>query len=174
MNRSVDSLAMLRKRIGDVALVSLVLFFFGSIGFAVVVHETVRYERPVREIRGRVTGFGQVMRVVYVDVYDNAQACLDHSLSPVEKRKRQTQIASVEADANGQFNIRHLPKGFYEVEFGNHGNGGYNIMSVLVNVDPKGTKDKLCVDLSLESAGGKTTVAECSAKWLLGYRLITH
>jgi len=127
-------------------------------------HNTVRYERPVRSIRGRVTGYGQVVPVFWVDVYDNAQVCLDDAMPQFEKRKRQTRVASVEPNERGEFNIKHLPKGFYEVEFGNHGGGGYNDLSVLVNVDTKGTNDRLCVDLGLEGGRGQNTATKCGAQ----------
>ena len=99
-----------------------------------------------------------------MDVYDNAQVCLDDSMPPVEQRKRQTKVASVEPNAKGEFSIKRLLKGLYEVEVGNHGGGGYHVLSVLVNLDPKGTSDKLCVDLSLEGGDTKSTVANCDAK----------
>lgn len=139
-------------------------FLFGSVAFAIIEHQTAQYQHSVRAIRGRVTAFGQVMRVVWVDVYDNAQVCLDDSLPPVEQRKRQTKVASVEPNDKGEFTIKHLPKGFYEVEVGNHGMGGYHVLSVLVKIDPKGTRDRLCVDLGLEGSGANSTVTECSAK----------
>ena len=104
------------------------------------------------------------MRVVWVDVYDNARVSLDDSLPPVEQRKRQSKVASVEPNDKGEFSIKHLPKGFYEVEVGNHGMGGYHVLSVLVNVDPKGTNDKLCVDLSLEGGNARSTVAKCGTR----------
>jgi len=105
------------------------------------------------------------MRVVWVDVYDNAQLRLDSSLTPAEQRNRQSLVTSAEPDENGKFKIKHLPNGFYEVEFGNHGMGGWNILSVLVSVDEEGTADKLCVNLSLESAGEpRSGVTKCGAK----------
>jgi hypothetical protein len=151
-------------RLRKVVPTSISLLFLVSISFAVIVHDTVRYERPVRSIRGKVTGYGQVVPALSVDVYDNAQVCLDESMPSVEKRKRQTKVASAEPNEKGEFNIKHLPKGFYEVEFGNHGSGGYNDLSVLVNVDPKGTNDKLCVDVSLESGPGKNTAKKCGVQ----------
>lgn len=146
-----------------VTTTSIALLFLGSIAFAVIVHDTVRYERPVRSIRGRVTGYGQVVAAFWVDVYDNAQVYLDNDMPPVEKRKRQMKVASVRPNERGEFKFKDLPKGFYEVEFGNHGGGGYNDVSVLVNVDPKGTSDKLCVDVSLESGGGQNTATKCGS-----------
>ena len=98
---------------------------------------------------------------VWVDVYDNAQVCLDDSMAPVEQRKRQTKVASVEPNDKCEFSIKHLR--FYEVEVGNHGGGGYHVLSVLVNVDSKGANERLCVDLSLEGGNPESTVAKCGA-----------
>jgi len=151
-------------RNSQLALSAISILFLVSLSFAVIIHETVCYERPVRSIRGRVAGDGQVVPVFWVDVYDNARVCLDDAMPEVEKRKRQTKVASVEPDGNGEFNVTHLRKGFYEVEFGNHGRGGYNILTVLVTVDPKGTEDRLCVNLSLEGGGSRSSVAKCSPK----------
>jgi len=128
---------MLSRSFHKAAPTSISLLFLVSVCLAVIIHDTVRYERPVESIRGRVTGYGQVVPVFWVDVYDNAEVCLDDAMPPVEKRKRQTKVVSVEPNERGEFNIKHLPKGFYEVEFGNHGGGGYNSLSVLVNVDPR-------------------------------------
>lgn len=155
---------MLTRSLHRLAPTSISVLFLVSLSFAVIIHNTVRYERPVRSIRGRVTGYGQVVPVFWVDVYDNAQMCLDEAMPPVEKRKRQTKVASAEPNARGEFNIKHLSKGFYEVEFGNHGGGGYNSLSVLVNVGPKGTNDKLCVDLGLEGGRGHNTATKCGAQ----------
>jgi hypothetical protein len=154
---------MLTKNVRKIALISLGLLIVSTAG-AVVIHDTVRYEHPIRTIRGKVTGGGSALRVVWLDVYDNAQVRLDGSLPFAEQRKRQTRVATFEPDAEGEFKIKHLPKGFYELEFGNRGMGGYNILSVLVNVDPKGMEDRLCVDLSLESGGEHSSVAKCAPK----------
>jgi hypothetical protein len=141
---------MYRKSILTVVLISLGILSFPSIALAVVEIERVRYEPPVRTIRGKLTGFGYVVPSLSVQVYDNAKVWLDDSVPYAEKRNRQTLVASVEPNYKGEFKIKHLPKGLYEVEFGNGGNGGYNILSVLVDVDPKGAKDRLCADVSLE------------------------
>jgi hypothetical protein len=77
---------MLNKGARTIALLSASLLFFGLVALAVIEVETVRFEQPVKAIRGRVTAFGQVMRVVWVDVYDNAQLSLDDSMSEVERR----------------------------------------------------------------------------------------
>jgi hypothetical protein len=156
---------MKKKNAHKFAIISAVLSLFVSFAVAVIVKQTVRYEQPVRAIRGRVTAVGQVMdAAVWVDVYDNAQVCLDDSMAPTEQRKKQTKVASVEPNYKGEFSIKRLPKGFYEVEVGNHRGGGYHVLSVLVNVDPKGANDRICVDLSLEGGNAESTVRTCGAK----------
>lgn len=103
----------------------------------------VSYEQPVRTIRGKVAALSHIVPASWVDVYDNA-ASVPRRLNVFRrKKKKANQIASVEPNAKGEFNIKHLRKGFYEVEFGNQGMGGYNILSVLVNVDPKGRRQAL-------------------------------
>lgn len=145
------------------ALISIGLLLLGNIAFAVIIHGTVRFEKPISAIHGRVSNHGNAIPSVWVDVYDNAQVALDNSMTAAEKRKKQTKIASVKPKTDGEFSIRHLPKGFYEVEFGNHGMGGYNVLSVLINVDPKGIPGALCVNLGLEG-GGESSVFNCLAK----------
>jgi hypothetical protein len=154
---------MLTNNVRAIALISVALLLLGNIVFAVIVKDTVRFEQPIRAIHGRVSNHGNAIPSVWVDVYDNAQVCLDDSMTPAEKRKKQNKIASVKPRADGEFSIRHLPKGFYEVEFGNHGMGGYNVLSVLVNVDAKGMPGALCVNLGIEG-GGQSNVFNCFAK----------
>jgi len=110
-----------------------------------------------------VSNHGNSIPSVWVDVYDNAQVFADDSLTPAERRKRQNKVASVKPNAYGEFSIKHLPKGFYEVEFGNHDMGGYNVLSVLVYVDPKAIDGALCVYLGLEG-DGPSSVFNCFAK----------
>ncbi len=153
------------KNAREITLILVGVMLLVSLAFAVIVQETLRYEQPVRAIRGRVTDpMGESITMIWVDVYDNAQVRLDDSMPLIEQRKRQTKVASVQPQANGEFKIKHLPKGFYEIEFGNHGGGGLNSLSVLVNIDPDGTKDGLCVNLSIEGGGGKSHVDKCTVK----------
>jgi hypothetical protein len=154
---------MLISNVRAIALISVGLLLLGNIVFAVIIHDTVRFEQPIRAIHGRVSNHGNAIPSVWVDVYDNAQVCEDNSLTPAERRKRQTKVTSVKPTAYGEFSVKHLPKGFYEVEFGNRGMGGYNVLSVLVNVDPKGMAGALCVNLGLEG-NGQSNVVNCYAK----------
>lgn len=157
-------LRMYKRPVLTTALIFIAILVFASTAFAVVELETLRYAKPVRAIEGKLTGGGHVARLS-VQVYDNAKVWLDDSMSMAEKRKRQTLVASAEPNDRGEFKIKHLPKGFYGVEFGNGGMGGYNILSVLVNVDPMGTKDKLCVDVSLEGAPWpRSSIRKCLPK----------
>ena len=142
---------------------AIITLFLVSVCFAAIIHDTIRFEHPIRAIHGRVSNHGNAIPSVWVNVYDNAQVCADNSLTPAERRKKQNKTASVKPNGYGEFSIKHLPKGFYEVEFGNHDMGGYNVLSVLVNVDPKGIPGALCVNLGLEG-GGQSSVFNCFAK----------
>ncbi len=154
---------MFSRKIRALVESSIVLLVISHIVFAVIVHDTVKFELPIRAINGRVSNHGNAIPSVWVDVYDNAQLCLDQSMTPAERRKRQTKIASVQPKEHGEFSIKPLPKGFYEVEFGNHDMGGYNVLSVLVNVDPNGKPGALCANLGLEGSG-RSYVFNCYGK----------
>jgi hypothetical protein len=156
-------MAMPTRNFHKVVPISVNLLFLVGVAFAVIVHDTVRYDKPVRAIRGKVTSHGSIVWYARVDVYDNAQVCLGDSMPLVEQRRRQTRVASVAPSDKGEFNITRLPRGFYEVEFGNHGQGGVNSLSVLIHVDPKGTRDRLCVNLGVEG-GGQSSAAKCEAE----------
>jgi hypothetical protein len=133
---------------------------FTGICVAVVTHETISYPASIKRISGSVVGYGNVNPGVKVEVFDKPEVWADDSLSLNEKRKRQKLIATSSTDSKGKFDFRGLPIGSYEVQFSN-GNGGWNILSVLVNVNPAGSHDRLCVQLSLEGAGPKPSVEAC-------------
>ena len=154
---------MLTRGLLKGVLTGIIILAVVSICLAVIVHDTVRFEHPMRKMHGRVSNHGNAIPSVWVDVYDNAQLCADNSLTPSERRKRQTKIASAKPNEYGEFSIKHLPKGFYEVEFGHHDMGGYNVLSVLVTVDPQGIPGALCVNLGLEGEG-PSSVFNCYAK----------
>ncbi len=151
------------KPAANAVLISAAFLFLTGIALAMVELDEFHYEHPIRAIRGRVRGFGQVVPGFWVDVYDKARVPLDDSMPEFEKRKEQARVASVEPDEKGEFNIQHLPKGPYEVRFGNRGQGGYNTVAVLVNVDPRGTKDRLCVAVGLEGSGPRSSVSKCGS-----------
>jgi hypothetical protein len=125
----------------------------------VVTHETITYKASIKKISGRVVGFGNVNPGVKVQLFDKPEVWADDSLSTNEKRNRQTQIASTVTDSNGKFHFHSVPKGTYEVQFSN-GNG-WNVLSVLVKVEPSGAGDRLCVRMSIEGAGPKPSVETC-------------
>jgi hypothetical protein len=126
---------------------------------AVVVHDTISYKSPIKKISGRVVGFGPVNPGVKVQVLDKPEVWSDHSINFDEKRKRQSTIASTATSASGHFEFRGLPKGSYEVEFS--GREGWNPLSVFVVVDPHGSSQQLCVEMSIEGAGPKPSVQSC-------------
>ena len=105
-------------------------------------------------------GCGDVNPGVKVKLFDKPEVWADDSLSFDDRRKRQKLIATTLTDAKGKFEFRGVHKGSYEVQF-SAGNGGWNILSVFVNVDPTGSHDRLCVELSLEGAGPKPSVEAC-------------
>ncbi len=120
--------------------------------YAVVQHQTISYKPPVKRIAGRVTGFGRVNPDVQVQVLDKPEVWSNDSLSFVEKRKKQSIVASATTDSSGKFEFHGIPRGCYEVEFSNR--QGWNVLSVFVVVDPRGSSQKLCVEMSLEGGGG--------------------
>lgn len=126
----------------------------------VVFHETVHYSAAIKRISGHVVGYGNVNPGVQVEVFDNPKVCDDQSLSFNEKRKRQKLIATTSTDAKGRFDTRKIPRGTYEIQFSRDG-GGWNILSVMVNVDSNGSRDKLCVNLSIEDAGPPSFAEAC-------------
>jgi len=95
---------------------------------------------------------------VKVELFDKPEVWADDSVSLNEKRKRQKLIATTSTDAKGKFDFRGVPKGAYEIRFSA---AGWNILSVLVSVDPAGSHDRLCMQLSLEGARQTPSVANC-------------
>ena len=125
----------------------------------VVTHDDITYKTPIKKISGRVVGFGNVNPGVNVQVFDKPEVWADDSLSLDEKRKRQTEIASTVTDSDGKFEFRGVPRGSYEIQFSNR--NGWNVLSVLVNVQPSGSRDRLCVQMSIEGAGPRPFVQAC-------------
>ena len=113
----------------------------------VVIHESITYKSSVRRISGRVVGTGNINPGVTVEVFDKPEVWADDSLSMNEKRKRQKEIASTVTDLTGNFDFRGVRKGAYEVQFST-GDGGWDVLSVLVNVNPSGSGDRLCVQIA--------------------------
>jgi hypothetical protein len=126
---------------------------------AVVVHETISYKSPIKKISGRIVGFGTVNPGVKIQVLDKPEVWSDDSLSFNEKRKKQSTVATVSADSNGQFEFRDIPKGSYEVEFS--GKEGWNPLSVFLVVDPGGSSRRLCIEMSIEGVGPAPSVQPC-------------
>jgi hypothetical protein len=124
----------------------------------VVTHETITYKTSIKKISGRVVGFGNVNPGMDVQLFDKPGVWADDSLSFDEKRKRQTKIASTVTNSNGKFEFRGVPRGAYEIQSSKN---GWNILSVLVNVEPSGSSDRLCVQVSIDGMGPQTSVQTC-------------
>ena len=139
----------------------LIIVFLVELTFAAVVHEDVRYPATLRYVRGKIVQPSFRRRDVQIEVFDNGQLGMDHTLSLHNRRSRQTKVASVHPDEGGKFQFKGLSKGLYEVEF-SFGNGGWNVLSVLVDVDPlAGKKEEFCVELSLEGSGEPSKMNKC-------------
>lgn len=148
-------------------LTSLVLFLVVGLAPAATELNEFQYEQPIRAIHGRVTGFGQVVPGLWVDVYDKSRVPLDPSTPDFDKKEEQAKVVSVAPDERGEFNIKGLAKGGYEVRFGNRGQGGYNTVGLLLKIDPKGANDRLCVDVGLEGGSRHpSTVRKCGGRFL--------
>jgi len=124
------------------------------LSYAVIQHQTISYKPPMKRIAGRVTGFGRVNPDVQVQVVDKPEVWSDDSLSFVEKRKKQSTIASATTDSSGKFEFHGIPRDSYEVQFSPGQAGGWNVLSVFLVVDPRGSSQRLCVEMSLEGGGG--------------------
>ncbi|MGH9515440.1 MAG: carboxypeptidase-like regulatory domain-containing protein [Terriglobales bacterium] len=122
------------------------------------VHDIVRDAGNPKRLEGVVMdNTGAPIPWVEVEVYDHPELWDEASLSVVAIRVKQKKIASVTADENGHFRIRHLHKGSYEVQFTRM---GWSILSVLLKVDPHG--EKLCAELQISGGGaGESRVHPC-------------
>ncbi len=131
---------------------------FARVSVGVVTHEIITYKTSIKKISGRVVGFGNVNPGVDVQLFDKPGVWADDSLSWNEKRKRQTEIASTVTNSNGKFEFRGVPRGAYEIQFSKN---GWNFLSVLVNVEPSGSSDRLCVQVSIDGGGPQPSVQAC-------------
>ena len=95
-----------------------------SFCYAAVQHQTISYKTPIKRIAGRVIGFGRVNPDMEVQVLDKPEVWSDDSLSLVEKRKKQSIVASATTDSSGKFEFHSIPRGSYEVQFSTGQEGG--------------------------------------------------
>jgi len=124
---------------------ALVCLLLASVSDAVVERQLIKYGGSAKRLRGTVTDWtGAPIPEVQVEVYDNPEVW-DSTLSLVEMRSKQKKIGSTMTDDKGRYTIKGVPTGQYEVQFSRM---GWNILSVLVNVDDEKTEN-LCVELQL-------------------------
>jgi hypothetical protein len=119
----------------------------------------LQHTEPVNHIKGKVLDpAGDPIFGVEVVVFTHPELWLDESLSTVQRRERQKEVAATTSDENGKFALKRLPKGAYELEFSR---GGFNTLSVIVTVDPSAPSEKFCVVLSISSGGGEPSFRPC-------------
>ena len=118
-----------------------------------IVEQTLQYYKsPVRRIQGRVLDpAGAPIRLADVTVFSNPEVWSDDSLNLRQKRERQKEIAATWGDDDGKFKVKKLPKGSYEVEFSR---SGFNVLSVIVQIDPSAQSEKFCVTLAVSGVEG--------------------
>ena len=109
----------------------------------------------IRRISGRVVAQGDFDSGVEVQVFDHPEVWSDNSLSLVEKRKRQSLVASAVTDKSGGFALRHIHNGSYELCFSKP---GFDMVSVTVTVASSASSDQLCVTIPVSEAGGAASV----------------
>src|SRR4051794_25088340 len=96
----------------------LALLFCATFAVASWEHVIVHHKGTPRRVEGVVTDYtGAPIPWVEVEVYDHPEVWDYGSLTLVQMRAKQKKIASATADENGQFKIRHVKKGSYEVQF---------------------------------------------------------
>jgi hypothetical protein len=142
-----------------IALVCLALI---STCWAVIIHESQAYPEPVRRIRGRIVAGSESLRMnVNVAAFNHPEVWSDDSLTPEQKRKKQRKIAATWTDEDGKFALKELDPGRYEVEF-SKGNGGWNVLSLFIRVDPNGKSDDLCIQLGIEGSEHESSARPCN------------
>ena len=136
---------------------AILVALLASVCFANVFN-VISLKGSIRRISGRVMAHGTVNPGVDVRVFDHPEVWSEKSLSMVEKRERQSIIASTVTDKKGNFAFRKIGKGSYEVEFSKD---GWDTVSVLVVVDPSAPSDRICVNMPISEAGGEASAQTC-------------
>ena len=148
------------------------LLRIGLVGILLVANATAineftiqHYKPHVRRLQGVVVDpAGAPIPLAQVTVFDDPEVWSDESLNFEQKRERQKTIAETRADDEGRFSVKKLPKGSYEVEFSR---GGFNTLSVIVQIDPSERSEKYCVHLSVsDGPGGEPSFHSCTKEQL--------
>jgi hypothetical protein len=130
----------------------LACLMFAGVCAGIREHQLVKYDGPAKRLQGKVTDITRSpIPWVNVEVYDHPEVWNDDSLSWSAKRARQKKIASAQTGLKGLFSVGGVSKGVYEVQFSRM---GWNILSVVMRVDPESRGEGLCVELQVSGGGG--------------------
>ena len=126
---------------------------------AMNLHKMIWYKSPAKRIQGTIVDLnGEGVYGADVSVYDHPEVWSDDSLNDDQKRAKQTKVATTSTDEDGKFSLRKLPKGAYEIEFNK---GGFDTLSVIVEVDPSSHAKKFCVELAVSDTSGEPSFKPC-------------
>jgi len=141
---------------------ALTCFFLVTACVALNERTILQHTEPVNHIKGKIVDpAGDPIFGVDIVVFTHPELWLDESLSTVQRRERQTEVATTTSDENGKFALKGLRKGAYELEFSR---GGFNTLSVIVTVDSSAPSEKFCVVLSISSGGGEPSFSPCAKR----------
>ena len=130
----------------------LILGLFATSAAALEVISVIQYKTPVTRLQGRIVDAGGMpVDHVGVGVFTNPGVLFDDSLTWEEKRSRQKEIFGTMSDANGNYTVKMLPKGSYDLYIHK---GGFTELEVIVEIDTSGRSDKLCVTIGTIGASG--------------------
>jgi hypothetical protein len=139
--------------------IGLIFSLFATSCAALNVHELIQYTPSIKRVQGEIVDPGN-KPVDYADisVFNNPGVLLDESLTMEQQRNRQKEVFETRADENGKYSVKKLPKGSYELEFSKP---GFDTLSVIVQIDPSGRSDKLCVRMFYSSNSGESEFQPC-------------
>jgi hypothetical protein len=127
---------------------------------AMNIHKLIWYKSAVKRIQGEIVAIdGKPIRLADVVVFSNPEVWSDDSLNFQQKRAKQRKVAATRADEDGSFHVEKLARGSYEVEFSR---GGFDTLSVVVQVDPAARSEKFCVHLGVSDTSAEPSFRPCS------------
>lgn len=136
----------------------LILAIFTNITSAVVEHSLIEYKPPVSEIAGKVVGWGTAGSGVQIDIFRRSEVGSNSSPNLGQHHPPQDKVQTLHTGRDGQFKVRHLPKGTYEVQFYKE---GWDTLSINIRVDPSASATRLCVNLRISGATSGASVEKC-------------
>jgi len=139
--------------------IGVICMLLVAVSAAMNVHKLIWYKSPVKRIQGEIVAIdGKPIRFADVVVFSNPEVWSNDSLNFQQKRAKQRKIAATRADEDGRFYVKKLAKGSYEVEFSR---GGFDTLSVIVQVDPVARSEKFCVELGVSDTSAEPSFQPC-------------